>query len=453
MPRSCSSLLLFLATGLLALPGCARPMPVFNPLPEAPPAKQPEIPKPETEEVVIVIPKIEARLADDAFILKPDAYQGREKTVLISPPREVVLEQQAVNRDVPSDPDVFRTSGYYNEAEREVERAFLQMNWTILDRSKFEAKLREARERTQSINSSDPGRKEAEEQARKDRDEGKITHEEYLQRLAAIDKTYRETKGGAIRLQAGENVMVDIAEAVRATQEGKDRAEFILTVAHLTMDRKSGTFPLRNREEFADYLKRNPKAKDRIPVEIPPPWFQGDFAAKLIAVNDGKIVWLGNHTVESNAAEEIRITYKATKTPSNSDAIKLAVNRYNAKLEEAVRSAQALKNQAESQHQAGAEDAVVDRTMAAYEAALGKLKELTDQRTAIETTPFEYEYALEGYVSPGFFTLPGEASAKVRDDLSVGEKARLVEQMKEHRQRLTKVLVGQILRTLEPKHP
>jgi hypothetical protein len=300
----------------------------------------------EREQLVISL-KQESKPGEDEFFNNPGAARkadGKSPSVILSVPEEpqndnALLKTQGTNNYLD---EVFKTVGYYNEAEQAIEVALLRKGFNVLDRSKFEAKLRNMRDRANSSNywwsSYNSLIEKKDYQAIKDIlanqvKEGAITQAEYLNRLAEIDQNSQLGWGGSKR---SEDEMNDIAEVIRVAETGNTQASYILQINSVSVS-EAGHRPIeiRNKAEVLAFLEANPgiqigKESNMIPFTVDARWLQVMFSAKLIDINTGSIVWLGTHELESWVAEDIKIVFDVQRSVNNGEEVNNGIRKHNA---------------------------------------------------------------------------------------------------------------------------
>lgn len=313
-------------------------------------AKERTVPKNENLSLVFNLSGDATPDSDDYFN-NPGAKkseEGNRPSIIIAPPKEIEIQGKKV-KEFEQNPDdfnnIFRSDGYYNEAEQAIEKALLRIGFNVLDRSKFEAKLRDLRDRANErpwwyADWNEKLLENGEFDALKDEykrqlKEGEITGKEYAEIISEVDKLSQRGLPGKKR---DEDEMNDIAEVIRAAQTGADQADYLLQINEVVVaDAGNRYLKLKNVPEVRKFVNANDglrfgDTKDKIPTVIPSRWLRASFNAKLIEVKTGSIVWIGSHEIESAAAEEIEVSFEIYKKVSNELEINRDIKNYNSSL-------------------------------------------------------------------------------------------------------------------------
>lgn len=280
--------------------------------------------------------------------------------IVISVPYEEQMREkrQKQNESDTSDDEegtTFKTTGYFNKAEQQIEKSLIAKNYIVLDRSKFEAKLRDQRAKEQHTRNYDGKRAEM-EAARSRMDAGQLTEEQWAQEIRNIEKKYHVvTEDGGARSRGETKELVDNSELIRAAQEGEVRADYILQVNRFDTDALSDTpVYLVDRPEVENLCHENPGLRQALErggvASISKPGFFGLLNAKLIEVQTGAIVWVGDHRVESiNVLNKgLKIEVPVTKTCSNAGSVQSAIANHNAELKALHTECRTLKARVEA---------------------------------------------------------------------------------------------------------
>lgn len=348
----------FLLIGLAFLASCSskifEPIYEHTPLPPSAPevALVPErTPPAANREKLVISLKQESKPGEDEFFNNPGALKGengKAPTVILSVPEEPEGNKTAsLNQSNQNFLDeVFKTVGYYNEAEQAIEVALLRKGFNVLDRSKFEAKLRNLRDRANSAtywwSNYNSLIEKKDYQALKDilanqLKEGKISDTEYMQRMEEIDEKSQLGWAGTKR---SEDELIDIAEVIRVAEVGDNKADYILQINSVSVS-EAGNRPLeiRNRPEVDSFLANNPgiqfgASQNSLPYTVEARWLRVMFSAKLIDIKTGSIVWLGTHELESWVAEDIKILIDVQRSVNNQQDINNAIRKHNLAIQE-----------------------------------------------------------------------------------------------------------------------
>jgi len=241
----------------------------------------------------------------------------------------------------------YSTANYFNIYEQEIEKAMIRKGFNVLDRAKFEAKLRDLRDNSnKEYNKRGPGFYMIKKKLDKQLENGEIDNSEYMNEIAKADAQSKQASTGKKRK---ENEMIDISEIIRAAQgsgggtgPNNAKADFLLQINNVKVE-NSFDHPLElyGFQETKSFLKKYPglnlgNRSGEIPRSIPRPWYKAFFNAKLIDIKTGKIVWIGEHIAESKSAnkEGIRIDFNVERYVSNQNDVNMAIRNYNSELQD-----------------------------------------------------------------------------------------------------------------------
>jgi hypothetical protein len=271
---------LFAAALVLLTSACSSLAPVI-PQPKAPPMFK--------DSATLAIARKQS-VVDPADIVYPGGYSIRSgSSVVISVPSNFLTEMMEKNAENLKDSkqldrakrsmDLYNTSGYFNYAEQQIEKELIRVGFTVLDRAKFEAKLRELR-----------------------------------------------SPNGINRTE-----MIDISEVIRAAQSGENRADYVLQINQLKLNRESVSQEIRKSAPIQQFIDKYPEIANAVPDQYNFPEYAATFNAKLIEVATGRIVWVGGHTVTSrNIIErDIQLTLTVRKFVTNEAEVTGYVEREN----------------------------------------------------------------------------------------------------------------------------
>ncbi len=246
-------------------------------------------------------------------------------TVVIALPVEI--RQNSNNAQKLDKTGAFKTEGYINKAEETVEKELIRAGFGVIDRSKFEAKLRTLRE---SSNGSSMG--DAVLQA-----EVQILNEKFKNKeitaLEKADELARLTK--SVSRFRGDKELIDMSELIRAAQSKGVKADYILQLN--TIEEYNGYITqlrIKGNKDVESYINSNDNisygnSKDTIPFNFDTSVFQVVFSAKLFNVQSGKVVWSGSHELNSLDIEDIQASFSIVKKDVNSKKINDKINRLN----------------------------------------------------------------------------------------------------------------------------
>jgi hypothetical protein len=342
---------------LLVVSGCSnkifKPLYVEVPKVEAVPAvdylPKKTVPSRERKQLFITLYEEKEPDTEDYFNnLTSATFSKPEKpSVIIAVPEEAGKGTKEKEFEEDDYNKIFRTSGYYNEAEQAIEKSLLRVGFDVLDRSKFEAKLRDLRDQASQrpwywndwtekyLRNGDYDI--VKEEYKRQYKEGEITIQQYSEVMDEIDKISKRGMPGKKR---EEDEMNDIAEVIRAAQTGTERADYLLQINEVSVaDAGSRSFNITQLPEVQKFLEENEglsfgNTNANLPTSIYSNWLRSEFNAKLIDIATGSIVWLGSHELESWSAEEITITFDVQKFVNNEDEINGEITAYNAKLQD-----------------------------------------------------------------------------------------------------------------------
>jgi len=233
----------------------------------------------------------------------------------------------------------------FSEAEQAIERALLSKSFNVLDRSKFEAKLRDLRDKTKpwywdswTEKLLESGEYEAVKDEYKTQfEEGTISAQQFTEVITEINK---QCQADLANKERNQNEMNDIAEVVRAAQSGEDKADYLLQINEITVSKvKDQKLNLKHLPEVKKFLKDNiglvlGKEQHMLPTYIPSTWLRASFNAKLIEIKTGSIVWIGSYEVESQNIEQLQISFDIHKYVNNGQKVNEEIDRYNEKLKQ-----------------------------------------------------------------------------------------------------------------------
>lgn len=454
--------------GLYTTPPNVQNVPVVSYLPERnPPATQ-------RKQLNIVLSE-EVKLNEDDYFNNGviQSKDGGSPSVLISVPAEANEEKSGANglvgknsNDKNSIGEGYKTDGYYNEAEQAIEAALLRQGFNVLDRAKFEAKLRDLRDRANDNrywwSNYDRLIENKDFDALKSLLEdqllaGEISQKIYVERMSEVDEISQIGLPGKNRK---EDEMNDIAEVIRAAQTGADQAEFLLQINGVEVsDAGDRTLMIKDLPEVKEFIRENEglsfgSVPYALPASIPSKWLRADFNAKLISIKSGSIVWLGSHSLESWGAEPIQITFDVQRKVSNAEEINTAIYNYNSKLKtlsnDVNEATISLKNAYERASRQKAFDD--DEQIAEYKAELRReiesletkhanlLNRLNAHKSQIPSeanAPWEYVYIVSDPI------IDPDILADSREDIAGAQK------LENHRRQLVRSVTQQLIKTIK----
>lgn len=470
-----------------SLVGCMPTTVVLPPLPEVTAyVDMPTVPSDEDLSSAITLLKVptDKRELNENVTARPHFQIEPNSTVVISVPAEEQANQQRRKqlnamsqyipqvkaeqlRSLPQQQEVnnqmaFQTDGYFNKAEQQIEKSLLKKGFIVLDRSKFEAKLRDRRSEKTGT-SYGVAKSAAIEDLEERREQNRITQQEYLEGLSNIDSEYQVREENASR-NAGENELVDISELIRAAQEGDVRADYLLQVNNFDVkpitDR---TIVLSRNPEVSQLIKTNPGLLDAMAVKgmnkVQRPGYFSYMNAKLIEVKTGAIVWVGEHRVESSNTEDINIDLIMKKQVNNRNEISQVINDHNDKLGSLLRDAE---RQASLVNSKGLTNEQRQRYVKNYGDAVNLLQR-ANRSGKPDLPKWEFAYNLANpQITPEF---PSQHDMQVLDstvtnlhnngkdyELEYNRLLRLKNQTENHQAKLVKVVASELLDTIPSKY-
>lgn len=326
-----SLVLLIVSCGSTNIP--LQPVPLVNKV--APPAP----PNAEHMPVTLSYP---AKGKDEKALEENTTVKGRfsvplnAKVVISVPVEQQDYRGNPISQESDNADNVFQTAEYFNKAEQEIEKSLLRKGFTVLDRSKFEAELRNRRTEERSLMKTEAMRQEI-KSLEEQRDAKRITREEYIEKLRDVESKYEviEKTGGHT---AGKKELVDIGELIRAAEKGSVQADFILQVNRFEIGQISDKrVYLPDHFALEEIVKRDLNLLKTLEKEdkasITQPGYFGYLNAKLIEVKTGSIVWVGEHRVESADATDIKVEMDINKVAANTAAVNAIAQNFNRKLD------------------------------------------------------------------------------------------------------------------------
>lgn len=239
----------------------------------------------------------------------------------------------------------FRTDGFFNVAEQQIERSLLRNGFQVKDRSKFEAILRDQRDRrnreiTGSLGTTgfdlrdfDPACHPILSQLEERFNRNAISGAEYARELEGLRAQCRV--GAATRNRAeGEQELTDISEVIRAASASDVQADYVLQIHEFnTIRLREERVNLFNSNELRDFMTKYPELNSKFQQKqfFSCQSLEATLNAKLIHVRTGNVVWIGNHSVselqDTQSAMELEFRYR--RFAANADQIRAFVNQQN----------------------------------------------------------------------------------------------------------------------------
>jgi len=344
----------------------------------------------------------------------------------------------------------FSTAEYFNKAEQEIEKSLLRKSFTVMDRSKFEAELRDRREKKIDKNSSMALDAEI-SRLRKKNKSGSISDQDLISEIEAAENRYTMDSSGSSRA-AGDNELVDISELIRAAQEGKNQADYILQVNSFDIDPISDRqLYIAEQDEVQTLFTEHPGLIDAMHEKdiatITQPGFFGYLNAKLIDVKTGAIVWVGEHRVESQNVTDIRVKMTMSRQISNDKDIKRLVNNYNTNVKKEQANLSYLSGLAHDQNIDKSEQAsritTYNNSLSQYQQLISNVPELPE---------WQYSYSVsEPSISPNFpseFELKQIQKTSQDSQKNYNSFLRLKERLGKHQSKIAKMVSRELIATI-----
>ncbi len=397
---------LYLVLPLLALTACGANRPFLQPVPGIRALSALDLPPPEDLNTTITFaqekstPEQLQRAVSTAASFKLPA---NAKIVISVPIDDKPTTASALAARVTHESRAitsFRTAGYFSLAEQQIERSLIEKGLTVLDRSRFEAKLRDQRVQAETPEASAPRQR-------------------------------RE--------------LIDIAELIRAAQKDEPKADFILQVNTFKTEPLSDRhIDLQSQSEIRYISSKNPGLEiaftESGQTTITKPGYYGMLNAKLIEVTTGAIVWVGSHRVESLSILEggFKVTVPVEKSVANLTGVQAVVDRYNSDLDQMQKQCIDLNRQLQDED---LDDEYYDALAKRYTDNCRKLNDLqTTGRPNSASLAWKYKYAVLPVT-----VIPELPTTAVLDRLEIDwdqasdaeEKARLMQRARRFKEFLT----------------
>lgn len=259
----------------------------------------------------------------NAYVNSKNTYIRPNSSIVIALP----LEE---NSNVLTRTKKFKTEGYINKTEANIEKELLRFGFDVIDRSKFEAKLRSVRDSNNrtSVNQQNRLNYEKLKYYQREREKENLTEKEYFEKIAQLDLDSQSRK-------EGNKEIIDMSELIRAAQMDGVKADYIFQLNRI---KESQSYPetldLINIQEIEDYLIDNidldyGKGKNDIPPHLSLNVYRVLFSAKLIHVQTGKVVWTGEHELNSLHIEDMLVVFNITKKDISTQRINQGIKAEN----------------------------------------------------------------------------------------------------------------------------
>jgi len=304
---------------LLFIAGCSSPAPLVS---------MPKIPPKESDKVTFTI------VRSNTDELERNVVQSRanpiplRSSVVISVPDVYIQYRQNTDR---TDSE-YRSLGYFNIAEQQIEKELLRAGFQVKDRSKFEAILRDLRDQSAcNINNwrecreIDPQAGKILEQLETQMKNGDISIADYSSRVKEVQNEFKIGSAGNSR-EAGAQELTDISEVIRAASASDIQADYILQINEFVTDgSKKENVNLLQVDEVRAFMSKHPEIRSLVNQRQ---WFPCEtlvatLNAKLINVKTGDVVWIGNHSASEfhDADSDLELMLEYQRYVSNSNEI------------------------------------------------------------------------------------------------------------------------------------
>gem|GEM_PF-6237878 len=354
---------LFTLPLLLIVSACSSTLPGIKHMPDVHPGYElnqlSELHKPVnySKNTPIHLSKITSKLDDNDYFNKGSISLKPSKSIIISVPRgeKAALEIGKESQDK-NDVAGYGSLGYFNKRETFIEDALLRQGFDVVDRSRFEAKLRDMRDRATNDRSWWSYRETLSEAQRKkisflekERDSDRLSPDDANRKIMRVLGENKDQSSVTGKSKEGRREMSDISEVIRAAKaDGDAKADYVLLINYLDVIKPSqvndSILSLNTIPEIKELVNSDKdlswggvkndltKTFSRVPIGITIPGYFAKLSAKLIEVTSGKIVWLGDHTVNSLSATDVQFDIQITKEPTNFFQQKRLLDSHNTKL-------------------------------------------------------------------------------------------------------------------------
>lgn len=268
--------------------------------------------------------------------------------VVISPPTELQVEEQRLieNRGrmsaVADSSLAFRTTGHFNFAEQQIERSLLDRGLVLLDRARFEAKLRDNTVDSVPWGWSWWGMSKlvgtAVEALEQEYASGRITEEQMQDRIVELQsRMQRGRQGSGDRVTEPE--LYDTAELIRAADPEDPDADFILQVNSFRIDRlRDQVISVTDVPGIDALLRDHPRISQVLTrpenAQITLPGYFARLNGKLIEVPTGAVAWVGSHSVSTMnlSGSDFDLLLPIRRTAKPDEQVLSAIDTYNDRL-------------------------------------------------------------------------------------------------------------------------
>ncbi len=340
---------LILLFTLLNFPGCTSPGKMIE---------VPKKPENQTSQVKIKIAPLETKLLDENVVLSRQHMISSGASVVISVPSEYAKRQSEYRRQ--RDGSEYSTDAFFNEAEQQIERSLIQHGFRVLSREKFEAKLRDMRDasiNTSLKNDKNVGSRKIYEKTLNEKLlNEEISPDEYAKKLKDYDKATQTASTGSS--EKGRQELTDISEVIRAAQTGDVQSDYILQINRFDKAQLVPyTVNLEHYDEYKKLIDQFPEVQQTLFEKRKQTCvsFEVSLNAKLIDVETGDIVWIGEHSINNASSNKNLPIFNVTvaKSVNNEYEVQSIVDSLNtekARLERGSSLTETVLNKGEPVH-------------------------------------------------------------------------------------------------------
>lgn len=254
-------------------------------------------------------------------------------------------------------PHHFATLGYFHAAEHAIERQLIRQGFRPVSREKFEAKLREIRDKSalrpfEVWAVFDDDYNEALRNLGNSLEAGEIDQQEFASQALELRREFGIDEIGGQNRDDGSFELSDMSELIRAAQSGaeNERADYILEIGRFTIDPSAplqSTVNLLAHPDMRNFLNENPWTRETLReawVNMPYEQLAARLEARLVDVRTGEIVWLGSCLIpEGELGEEgdpLTVRYEIHEEVTNEATVARFVDEQNTRQARILRERQ-----------------------------------------------------------------------------------------------------------------
>ncbi|MDD4978138.1 MAG: hypothetical protein PHI29_05870 [Gallionella sp.] len=243
----------------------------------------------------------------------------------------------------------YNTQDFFNSAEQEIERVFINQGFRVLSRAKLEAKLRDLRDESRCNvfeysclrSQVAPETQFILDDLKNKYDKGMMSIEQFQVKTTEIRENLKTSSAGKKR-EADNKELVDMSEVIRAAQSGPVSADYILQINSFDRDvHVKVSKDLRQLAEVREFVRKHPEIDAQLNSS---PYTSctvvaAKLNAKLIDVKSGGIIWIGDYNLNTLNAGVNNVSVElVTRTfPANAAEISRTVNFYNSESQRQAR--------------------------------------------------------------------------------------------------------------------